>query len=42
MFSSGAWSNARNLLSEKNIEVVIAAIELMANLSLSEAVSRYT
>ena len=42
MMANGCWSNCRDLLNEKNQQIVIAAIELMANMSLSESVSRFT
>ncbi len=42
MMTNGCWSNCRDLLSEKNEQIVIAAIELMANMSLSESVTRFT
>ena len=42
MLNSGAWVNCRNLLTDKNRDIQIAAIELMANLALSEAVERFT
>ena len=40
--ANGCWSNCRDLLNEKNQQIVIASIELMANMSLSESVSRFT
>ena len=40
--ANGCWSNCRELLNEKNQQIVIAAIELMANMSLSESVTRFT
>jgi hypothetical protein len=42
MMINGCWSNCRDLLNEKNQQIVIAGIELMANMSLSESVSRFT
>lgn len=42
MLGLGLWSNCKNFLSEKNLEIVITSIELMANLSLSESVTRFT
>jgi hypothetical protein len=42
MMTNGCWSNCRELLNEKNQQIVIAAIELMANMSLSESVTRFT
>jgi hypothetical protein len=38
----GCWSNCKELLHEPNHWVVTASIELMANLCLSEQVTRYT
>lgn len=42
MLNGGAWNNCRSLLSDKKPEINIAAIELLANLSLSETVTRFT
>lgn len=35
MISDGAWINTKNLLFEKNTKIVTAAVELLANLSLT-------
>ncbi len=42
MLNEGAWSNAKNLLSEKNLDVVIAAIELLSNLAICESILSLT
>ena len=42
MLSSGCYSNCRDLLLDKNERISTAAIELLANLSLSDQVSRFT
>jgi hypothetical protein len=42
MLSSGCYSNCRDLLLDKNERISTAAIELLANLSLSDQVPRFT
>jgi hypothetical protein len=38
MINEGAWTNARNLLTDSNMHIVSAAAELMANLALTETI----
>jgi hypothetical protein len=43
MLASGCYANCRDLLTDKNLEIVTASIELMANMSLcEEEVTRFT
>ena len=42
ILTAGAWSNCIEVLGGKNMIIITMAVELMANLSLSEEVVRYT
>lgn len=38
MLAEGAWNNAKSLLSDKNIKIVVNAIELLSNLTLTDTI----